>query len=82
MINRRVSEKRINEQRERKRTMKTLKDFTPDEVVMLRFLEICQPSLNPASYEAVEEACIVLGDRRRGLTDGSLKKCLEFLDNA
>lgn len=31
--------------------------FTHDEVIMLRFIGICQPSLDPERYEAVLDAC-------------------------
>ena len=32
-------------------------DFSIDEVAMLRFLELCIPSLDPDNYENVLSAC-------------------------
>jgi hypothetical protein len=53
--------------------------FTADEVAMLRFLAICQPSLDPNSYAGVENACRMLCEVRRGLSGDSLRKCLDYL---
>lgn len=56
------------------------KFFTHDEVIMLRFIGICQPSLDPERYEAVLDACATLCENRKGLTPDSITKCLEHLN--
>lgn len=53
--------------------------FTVDEVVMLRFLAICQSSLDPERYLAVEDACRSLCKTRRSLAADSLEKCLRHI---
>jgi hypothetical protein len=54
--------------------------FHEDEVAMLRFLAICQPSLNPEHYTAVLKACQYLSESRSGLDEKSLDKCLKYLN--
>jgi hypothetical protein len=54
--------------------------FSEDEVAMLRFLEICQPSLNPDHYRNVLAACEHLcGTRPSGMRKSSVEKCLAYL---
>lgn len=53
--------------------------FTTDEVVMLRFLEICIPSLDPESFCNVRDACSALELSRARLDKGSTLKCLKHI---
>jgi hypothetical protein len=52
--------------------------FTLEELAMLRFLELCQPSLDQRRYAAVVDACQYLCDVRNDLDAGSLDKCLDY----
>ena len=52
-------------------------DFTTDEVAMLRFLQLCVPSLDPESYQNVLDACGSLCGVRPRLAQGSVLKCLK-----
>lgn len=54
--------------------------FTTDEVVMLRFLTICEPSLDPEAHEMVETVCRRLCSNRRSLTEDSYDKCERYLN--
>jgi len=51
--------------------------FSIDEVAMLRFLQLCVPSLAPDSYQNVLDACRDLCKARPSLNDGSVLKCLK-----
>ena len=51
--------------------------YSIDEVTMLRFLQLCVPSLDPDSYQNVLDACGALCKARPGLNDGSVLKCLK-----
>lgn len=55
------------------------KFFTTDEVVMLRFLAMSQPSPDPQRYAAVEDACRYLCDTRRSFSRDSLDRCLRHI---
>lgn len=54
--------------------------FLVDEVTMLRFLAICQPSLDPDAYAKVEEICKQLIATRRGFRPDSLQRCLNYIE--
>jgi hypothetical protein len=49
-----------------------------EEEVILQFLAICQPSLDPTRYSAVVDACEWVA-RNRHLTEGCVAKCLQRL---
>lgn len=54
--------------------------FLNDEVVMLRFLAICQPSCDPEMYEKVLDVCRYLVDvRKSAMREDSLERCLNHL---
>jgi hypothetical protein len=50
-----------------------------EELAMLRFLELCQPSLDSPGYAATVDACEYLREVRNDLDAGSLQKCLDYL---
>lgn len=52
-------------------------EWTTEEVVMMRFLDLCVPSLDPDSYEGVLVACRNLSLARPKLSKGSTLKCLK-----
>lgn len=54
-------------------------EWTADEIAMLRFLEICVPSLDPDNFENVIHACNALCLARRQLASSSVRKCLDLL---
>ncbi len=41
--------------------------MSEDELIILEFLKICIPSLNPDSYIHVKEACAELCNNRKGV---------------
>lgn len=55
-------------------------DLLPEERIMRDFLAMCQPSLNPDIYCAVEDACRAIGAVRPGLRPDSLDRCLSALE--
>ena len=54
-------------------------DFTIDEIIVLRFLQICVPSLDPDSYQNVLDACNGLCLARSRLNKDSVTKCLRHI---
>ena len=53
--------------------------FDKEESIMVEFINLCQPSLDPDSYEEVIKVCEMLCDNRNSLAKGSLDKCLQYL---
>lgn len=51
--------------------------LTLDEVAMMRFLELCVPSLDPDSYQNVLDACRMLCVVRSQLSGESVLICLK-----
>lgn len=60
-------------------TIEATDTFSLDEVVMLSFLTICVPSLDPESYENVLGACHNLCLTRPRLNKDSIGKCLKHI---
>lgn len=56
-----------------------MNSLSDSEVIMAKFLCICQSSLDPQNYEAVESACEVLCKTRSDLTEDSLVKALKSI---
>uniref|UniRef100_A0A6H1ZW18 VHS domain-containing protein n=1 Tax=viral metagenome TaxID=1070528 RepID=A0A6H1ZW18_9ZZZZ len=54
-----------------------LNNFSIDEVTMMRFLQICVPSLDPDSWQNVLDACQSLCTARPRLNKNSVLKCLK-----
>lgn len=54
----------------------TTDTMTLDEVAMLRFLQMCIPSLEPSTYQSVLDACDAMATARNGLDQHSRLRCL------
>jgi len=56
--------------------------FTAEESVVLEFLALCQPSLDPDNYQAVEDAITALSAARQQVGRDALARCQMVLIKA
>lgn len=55
-----------------------LPGFSPEETTIIRFMEICIPSIDPETMKNALEVCKMLCENRtRTLTPASLNKCMK-----